>query len=93
MAERFGGKYSPGQGAKPQGAPPGGKTPPFHGQRRSRAGGRVNFLFAAPVPLVISAFWQDPVGLAQNLVAFGILMLAARWPENPRSHARSSPAF
>lgn len=75
MAQKFGGKYSPGQGQSAAGSPP--PAPPFHDKRRSRVGGRVNFLFIAPAPLVISAFWQDPVGLAQNLIAFGVLMLAA----------------
>lgn len=75
MAQKFGGKYSPGQGQTGPGGRP--AAPPFRDKRRSRAGGRVNFLFIAPAPLVISAFWQDPVGLAQNLIAFGVLMLAA----------------
>lgn len=75
MAQKFGGKYSPGQA---QGAASGRPAaPPFQDKRRSRVGGRVNVLFLAPAPLVISAFWQDPVGLAQNLIAFGVLMLAA----------------
>jgi len=73
MAQRYGGKYSPGD--NPAGVPrtgtPGGPA------RRSRAGFRVNFLFLAPAPLVILAFFRDPVGLAFNLGAFGLLMLAA----------------
>jgi len=77
MAERFGGQYSP----KSQGDTP--KTPaqpvrnPFDGQVPSRAAGRVNFLFIAPLPLAISAFFLPPAGLALRLVAFGILLLAA----------------
>lgn len=38
---------------------------------------RVNLLFLAPAPLVLTAFFRDPVGLAFNLGAFGVLMLAA----------------
>jgi 5-bromo-4-chloroindolyl phosphate hydrolysis protein len=38
---------------------------------------RVNLLFLAPAPLVILAFFREPVGLAWNLAAFGVLMLAA----------------
>jgi hypothetical protein len=38
---------------------------------------RANMLFVAPAPLVLFAFGRDPVGLAFNIGAFGILMLAA----------------
>jgi len=80
MAERFGGAYSP------KGGPGGGKAggdkaspprPPFAGKQRTRAGGRVNFLFIAPLPLAIMAFFQDPRGLGLSLGAFGLLILAA----------------
>jgi len=82
MAERFGGKYSPsGNGnsdenisGKPQGISP---KNPFDGKRRTRAGGRANLLFFAPLPLVLMAFWSGPVGLAVKLAAFGTLILAA----------------
>jgi len=74
MGERFGGKFSP-QTGQPD------KTPkpknPFEGQQRTRAGGRVNFLFLAPLPLAITAFLRDPAGLAISIGAFGILILAA----------------
>lgn len=77
MAERYGGRFSPEDspdGGKREDAPAarsgwGGQVP--------RAAGRANLLFVAPLPLVITAFFRDPAGLAQNLVAFGILMLAA----------------
>ena len=69
MAERYGGKYSPG-GA-------GGAGKPAFAGRRTRAGARVNALFLAPAPLLIFAFMRDPVGLAFNLSAFAVLMLAA----------------
>ena len=81
MAERFGGKYSPGDSGPPEGAsPPERAMPPrspFEGQVRTKAGGRVNFLFLAPLPLAVSAFFLDPAGLAMRLVAFGLLILAA----------------
>lgn len=74
MARRFGGKFSP------DGAPP-GATPAarggFQGARRTRAGGRVNLLFLAPLPLVWQAFTSGPAGLALNLAALGLLLLAA----------------
>lgn len=65
MAERFGGKYSPGSGTSgPE-------------RRRSRAGARANLLFIVPFALPIVAFLSDPASLFLKLVAFGALMLAA----------------
>lgn len=68
MAERFGGRYSPDGGRKAGPAP---------ARKAARASGKAGLLFVAPLPLVLGAFFRDPVGLAQNLVAFGILMGAA----------------
>ena len=69
MAERFGGKHSPGAaGAHPR-AP--------STIQRSRVGARVNFLFLAPVVLLFVAFTEEPLGLFLKLTAFGTLMLAA----------------
>lgn len=73
MAERFGGRYSPDRKPDATGQP----KSPFEGKTRSKAGGRVNFLFLAPLPLAITAFFQEPVGLAARLTAFGLLILAA----------------
>ena len=67
MAERFGGKYSPSAQ---------GPTDPAR-PRRNPAGARVNFLFIVPFFLLLSAFQQEPVGLAIDLAAFGDLMMAA----------------
>lgn len=74
MAERYGGDFSP-EGASDNARP----TPssPFQGKQRTRAGGRVNFLFFAPLPLAVRAFWQDPTELVLMLTAFGLLILAA----------------
>ena len=74
MAERFGGKYSP-ENARPKGdaTPPG----PFQGQRRSLAGGRVNALFIVPLIFAVTGFRQSPLGLAIDLGACGLLLLAA----------------
>ena len=81
MAERFGGRYSPtgekDASGKASGQPTGAPRGPFEGKTRSKAGGRVNFLFLAPLPLAVTAFFQDPTGLAARLVAFGLLILAA----------------
>lgn len=78
MSQRFGGKYSPG-------AP--SSRPPLHGARPARAGARTNLMFVLPFVLPITAFLQSPVGLAADLGAFGLLMLAA-WltREGERAH-------
>lgn len=68
MAERYGGKFSPNAASQPQ-------RP--EGLRRSRSGARVNFLFIAPIPMLLVAFQSEPTGLFLKLVAFGIMMLAA----------------
>lgn len=73
MAQRFGGKFSPdgqsGQKPAPKGA--------FDGARRTRAGGRINLLFLAPLPLGFAAFGGGPTALVLNLAALGTLLLAA----------------
>lgn len=74
MAQRFGGKYSPDGAGKSDTSPDRGG---FRGARRTRAGGRVNLLFFAPLPLAARAFASGPVELAFNLAALGALLLAA----------------
>ena len=70
MAQRYGGQFSPdGNGPTPKGN--------FRTAKRTRAGGRVNLLFLAPLPLIWQAFGNGPTALALNLVALGILLLAA----------------
>ncbi len=69
MAQRFGGKHSPdggpvASGARPMAAP-------------HRAGARRNFLFIAPLPLLFSAFAQGALGMALDLAALAVLLLAA----------------
>jgi hypothetical protein len=73
MAQRFGGKYSPEQENRHMPKAAGA----YRGAVRTRAGGRVNFLFIAPLPLIWSAFTSGAVGLALNLSALGLLLLAA----------------
>jgi len=75
MAQRYGGKHSP-DGA-PAGADPAPQTGPYRGAKRTKAGGRVNLLFLAPLPLIWKAFTSDPVIMAQYLTAMGLLLLAA----------------
>ncbi|WP_323041902.1 5-bromo-4-chloroindolyl phosphate hydrolysis family protein [Gemmobacter sp.] len=78
MNQRYGGKYSPG--ARPGQAP-------LQAARPARSGARVNLLFLLPFILPVMAFRQGPVGLTADLVAFGLLLLAA-WltREGERAH-------
>ncbi|SMH37386.1 5-bromo-4-chloroindolyl phosphate hydrolysis family protein [Maritimibacter sp. HL-12] len=77
MAQRYGGRHSPDPKTGPTPASPPSQAGPYAGQVRTRAGGRVNFLFLAPLPLALRAFFLAPVGLAMTLAAFGLLILAA----------------
>lgn len=79
MAQRYGGKFSPEDQPAKTGAQNNDSLPkrPFDGAQRTRAGGRVNLLFLAPLPLLIAAFTSDPIGLGGTLVSFGALILAA----------------
>lgn len=71
MAERYGGRYSPeAKGETVRQAP---EAPKFAGRR----GGRANLLFLVPLPLIWRAFTSGPVGMAEYIVALGLLLLAA----------------
>lgn len=72
MATRYGGTHSPG------GDPRAAETArPGAGRVPARFGARLNILFVAPFLIGISGFWQDPVGLAQHMAAFAVLMGSA----------------
>ncbi|WP_456387612.1 5-bromo-4-chloroindolyl phosphate hydrolysis family protein [Profundibacter sp.] len=70
MAKRFGGKFSPDDSIE-------------HTQKPTiipaniKAGWRAKILFYAPLPLVLRAFFNPPEVMALNLLAFGVLILAA----------------
>ena len=70
MAKRFGGEFSP-DGSIKRG------NSPVRVSADRRAIWRANLLFFAPLPLAFRAFFRDPGGLALNLLAFGVLILAA----------------
>lgn len=74
MAKRYGGKFSPDGSTTDHEA---GKLGPFLNAKRSKAGGRVNMLFIAPLPLIWKAFTSEPIVMAQYLLALGLLILAA----------------
>ena len=68
MATRYGGKFSKDSN---------GAGDPWRGKRPSRVGARVNVMFLVPLPLAVRAFFFDAGGLALNLLALGLLLLAA----------------
>lgn len=68
MSQRFSGRYSP-DAAKQEVLTPMARPHPV--------GARVNILFVLPFAFALRAFFQDATGLALNLSAFAILMLAA----------------
>lgn len=68
MTQRFGGRFSPNAENRPNAPLPARPHP---------VGARVNLLFVVPFAFAIRAFFNEPVGLALNLGAFAVLMLAA----------------
>ena len=77
MAQRFGGKYSPGQTTPPT---PGQRPPPVHpfdGKVPARAGMRSNLLFLGGLCFLPGAFFSDPQGLIFGLGAAGATLLGA----------------
>ncbi|GAB4300800.1 MAG: 5-bromo-4-chloroindolyl phosphate hydrolysis family protein [Roseovarius sp.] len=76
-----GGRGSDGRGSDGRGAGaapgPAAAEGPYRGAVRTRAGARVNLLFLLPLPLIWAAFTSGPAGLALNLAALGLLLLAA----------------
>lgn len=90
MAQRYGGKYSPG--APPQDPAAPGPVPQqnaFDGRRPARDAGRLNILFLAPLPFAIAAFTGDARSLVVGLGAFAVLELAA-WLTREGSRAQDA---
>lgn len=73
MAQRYGGKFSPDADGPDDPEDRG----TYLNAKRTRAGGRVNLLFLAPLPLIWQAFGNGANALALNLAALGALLLAA----------------
>ena len=73
MAQRYGGKHSPGGRVGADGTAKRPLPPP-----PKRAGARRNLLYVAPLPLLVGAFFQGAAGMALDLAALAIL-LAAAW--------------
>lgn len=71
MAQRFGGKFSPGGGGTS--APLTDDTP----LEAERAGARSNILFIPPVVMAFTSFGGGPVAMAMSLAGAALLLLAA----------------
>lgn len=76
MAKRYSSTHSPRQSGD-QVPSSTARAESFAGKKRTKAGGRVNLMFFVAIPLAIRAFQGTPSELAQNLLAFGLLILAA----------------
>ena len=74
MAQKYGGKFSPDGDQNPTNTK---QSDTFRDAKRSRAGGRVNLLFLAPLPLIWKAFTSPPLDMALYLASLGVLLLAA----------------
>ena len=68
MAERYRGRYSPGADTYPE--PRQDIRHPYES--------RTKWITIAAVPFLLSAFWQEPVGMVTNLAAFGLVAFASR---------------
>ncbi|WP_425043738.1 5-bromo-4-chloroindolyl phosphate hydrolysis family protein [Primorskyibacter sp. S87] len=79
MAQRYGGKYSPGESdnAQDQEADTAQRGNAFKGRHVDPAGARSNALFVPPIPLVFMSLNDGAIGMATGLAAAGILLLAA----------------
>ena len=78
MAERFGGRYSPGA-KPPQGSPQAeaAREALAETRRVDAAGARANLLFVPPVVAAFAGLFRDPASLLLSLAAAGVLALAA----------------
>lgn len=68
MAQRFGGKFSPGGG---------NETTPLNARRVDAGGAKANLLFVPPVILAFFSLNDGAIGLALGLVAAALMLLAA----------------
>ncbi|SMO37803.1 5-bromo-4-chloroindolyl phosphate hydrolysis family protein [Paracoccus laeviglucosivorans] len=73
MAKRFGGRFSPQGGPRLDGSDPRPPARPAPGEINHPLQSRTRWITIMGIPFLLSAFWQDPVGLATHLGAFGSL--------------------
>ena len=74
MAQRFGGKHSPG---RPDTDPPQETPPHYHGAKVDPVGARSNVLFFPPIVLAATSLNDGATGLALGLLGAGALLLGA----------------
>ncbi|MFT4014694.1 MAG: 5-bromo-4-chloroindolyl phosphate hydrolysis family protein [Paracoccus sp. (in: a-proteobacteria)] len=72
MAKRFGDRFSPG-GIRLDGSEQRPIARPEPGQIRHPLESRTRWITIMAVPLLLSAFWQEPVGMASQLAGFGAI--------------------
>ncbi len=75
MAQRFGGKFSPGATPVAKGSPP--PAHPFDGKQPLKGAGRARFLGIAALVFLPAAFTGSPRALMFGLAATGLLLAAA----------------
>ena len=68
MAERYRGRYSPGEPGRAE------LRADLHHPYESRT----KWITIAAIPFLLSAFWQEPMGMVANLAAFGLVAFASR---------------
>lgn len=71
MAKRYQSRYSPG--ARTDGTDPRPPARPRPGEARHPLESRTRWVTIMAIPFLISAFWQDPTGLATHLAGFGAI--------------------
>ena len=69
MAKRFGGRFSPQP--RQDRSDPRPPARPRPGEIRHPLESRTRWVTIMAIPFLISAFWQDPTGLATHLAGFG----------------------
>lgn len=77
MAQRYGGKYSPGVQPKPPEGGPAPQAPNVFDGRRPASTGRTNVMFFAALPYAVAAFSGDQRHLILGLAAGALILLAA----------------
>ncbi|MDG1529918.1 MAG: 5-bromo-4-chloroindolyl phosphate hydrolysis family protein [Paracoccaceae bacterium] len=75
MAKKYSGKFSPSGEVEATRAEVKAPANAFEGAKVNRASARPNFLFLAILPLLLTAFGEDAMGLLLDLAAFAVLAM------------------
>ncbi|MDO5611655.1 MAG: 5-bromo-4-chloroindolyl phosphate hydrolysis family protein [Paracoccus sp. (in: a-proteobacteria)] len=78
MAQRYGGQFSPDGNTRDHRGGDQRPAPAAPARARHRLESRTKWITIAGIPLLLGAFWQDPTGMAANLLGFGGLA-AGMW--------------